>query len=214
MKKEMIFLDIDTQYDFMRPEGRLYVAGAEGIIENVSEARKFAMSNSYSTLATMDWHKEGNPEISDRPDFKTTFPSHCMAGEKGSQRVGYLGEIATDFVPNEEMEKKELREMLDKQQFHIVLRKEELNPFSNPNTRKIIEMLEPEKIIVFGVALDLCVRQTVEGLSEMGGIQLYLLRDAVKGLGTRTDDEVIADFVRMGVEIISVGDLEERFGRG
>ena len=94
MKKETVFWDVDTQYDFMRPEGRLYVAGAEGIIDNVSEARRFALENGYSIIASTDWHREGNKEISNKPDFKHTFPAHCMAGKPGSERVGYLGRAA------------------------------------------------------------------------------------------------------------------------
>ena len=29
MKKDTIFWDVDTQFDFMRPKGKLYVTGAE-----------------------------------------------------------------------------------------------------------------------------------------------------------------------------------------
>jgi nicotinamidase/pyrazinamidase len=211
MKKDTLFWDVDTQYDFMRPEGRLYVAGAEGIIDTVSEARRFALENGYSIIAATDWHREGNKEISDKPDFKTTFPSHCMAGKPGSERVGYLGELPIDVVPNERMNDGDLRKLIDKKQFHIVTRKEELNPFSNPNMTKILEFLKPRVVVVFGVALDLCVRQAVEELLGMGGIKVYLLRDAVKGLGLKGDDEVIEELKSKGVEIISLADLEKKF---
>jgi nicotinamidase/pyrazinamidase len=211
MQKEAVFWDVDTQYDFMRPEGRLYVAGAEGIIDNVNEARRFALENGYSIIASTDWHREGNKEISDKPDFKTTFPSHCMAGKPGSERVGYLGELSIDVVPNERMSDGDLRELIDKAQFHVVIRKEKLNPFTNPNMTKILEFLKPRAAVVFGVALDLCVRQAAEGLLGIGGIKVYLLRDAVKGLGVKGDAEVIEELKVKGVEIISVSDLEKKF---
>ncbi|MBN2019750.1 MAG: hypothetical protein JW749_05940 [Sedimentisphaerales bacterium] len=82
----------------MRSEELLYVSGAEGIIDNVSEARRFVLENGYSIIASTDWHRESNKEISDRPDFKKTFPLHCMAGSPGSERVGYLGEMEIDIV--------------------------------------------------------------------------------------------------------------------
>ena len=47
--------------------------------------------------------------------------------------------------------------------------------------------------MVFGVALDLCVRQAVEGLLGIGGIKVYLLRDAVKALGLNGDNEVMEE---------------------
>ena len=54
MKKGILFWDVDTQYDFMKPAGRLYVPGAEEIIDNVSKVRRFALDNGYSILADMD----------------------------------------------------------------------------------------------------------------------------------------------------------------
>jgi nicotinamidase/pyrazinamidase len=222
IKRETIFLDVDTQSDFMRPEGRLYVAGAEGIIDNVSEARRFALANGYSVIAATDWHRESNEEISDTPDFKTTFPPHCMAGKPGSERVGYLGELPIDVVPNERISDGNLRKLVDKSQFHIVIRKEAINAFSNPNTATLVEILKPRSVVIFGVALDLCIRQVVDELSRMGSInppsawkvKLYVLWDAVKALGFTGEDEVMMEFRTKGVEIISVADLETKIGRG
>jgi len=211
MKKDTLFLDVDTQYDFMRPEGRLYVAGAEGIIDNVSEARRFALDNGYSIIASMDWHKEGNGEISKSPDFKTTFPPHCMAGKPGSERVGWLGKLPIGIVPNEKMSDEELAKLTADGQFHIAIRKEELVVFSNPSTDRILTTLKPKLMVVFGVALDLCVQQTVEGLLKMGGIKLFLLKDAVKGLGIKEDKVVIEELKKQGVEIITVADLKKKF---
>jgi nicotinamidase/pyrazinamidase len=211
MKKDTLFWDVDTQYDFMRPEGRLYVAGAEGTIDSVSETRRFAMENGYSIVASTDWHREGNEELSNKPDFKTTFPHHCMAGKPGSERVGYLGKLPTGIVPNEKMGDDELQKLIANEQFHIVIRKEELDVFSNPNTTRIMKMLKPKLVVIFGVALDLCVQQTIERLMKMGGIKLYLLKDAVKGLGIKEDRVMVEELKNQGVEIISVADLKKKF---
>jgi len=213
MDRETIFLDVDTQYDFMRPEGRLYVPGAEGIIDNVSEARRFALANGYSIIATTDWHREGNEEISDSPDFKSSFPAHCMAGKSGSERVGYLGELPIDVVPNERTSDGDLRKLADKKQFHIVIRKEAINAFSNPNTAALVEILKPASVVMFGMALDLCILQAVDELSKIDGIKLYVLRDAVKALGLTGEDEAMREFRTRGVEIISLADLQTKFGR-
>jgi nicotinamidase-related amidase len=105
----------------------------------------------------------------------------------------------------------ELRKLADKRQFHIVIRKEELNPFSNLNLEKLIKILGPRLVVIFGVALDLCVRQAVEGLLNMGGIKVFLLRDAVKGLGLKGDNIVLEQLRKKGVEIIKLADLEKKF---
>lgn len=211
MKKDVIFWDVDTQYDFMRPEGRLYVPGAEGIIANVSQARVFALDKDYSILASMDWHSKGNAEIAGKPDMETTFPAHCMADKPGSERVGYLGELPIDVVPNAAMSEAELRNLTGKKQFHIVIRKEELDVFSNPNTREILRLLKPRQAVVFGVALDLCLKMVVDGLINRGGMKIYVLRDAVKSLGLKSDEAVLEEFKKKGVEIIETADLEMKF---
>ena len=208
MKNETVFWDVDTQYDFMRPEGRLYVPGAEGIIDKVSDARRFALAHGYSIIASTDWHKESNKEISKKPDFEVTFPAHCIAGKPGSQRVGFLGDVPIDIVPNEPVSDGDLQKLVAKEQFHIVIRKEELDPFSNPNTKTLLEILKPTTIVIFGVALDLCVRQAVEELLRIGGIKVYLLRDAVKALGLTSETKVLKEFETRGINIISVADLE------
>jgi nicotinamidase/pyrazinamidase len=214
MTKDVLFWDVDTQYDFMRPEGRLYVPGAEGIIDKVSDARRFALAHGCSLFASTDWHRESNKEISKKPDFESTFPAHCIAGKSGSERVGYLGNMPIDEVPNQRMSDSDLQKLVDKEQFHIVIRKEELNPFSNPNTKTLLEILKPKSVVIFGVALDLCVRQAVEELLRMGDIKIYLLRDAVKALGLNGEADVINEFGSKGVHIISLADVKSELQCG
>ena len=42
MKNKTAFVDIDTQFDFMDPRGRLYVPGAEYIIDNIKKLFRYA----------------------------------------------------------------------------------------------------------------------------------------------------------------------------
>ncbi|MHC4228839.1 MAG: cysteine hydrolase family protein [Planctomycetota bacterium] len=206
MKDKTIFWDVDTQFDFMRPEGKLYVPGAETIIDRVSDVRRFALENGYSVVADIDWHSPDNDEISETPDFKRTFPPHCMAGEPGGERVGFLGELPIEYVGLEKMDTDALRKLTGKEQFHIVIRKDALDVFSNPNTDKLVELIDPKKVVVFGVALDFCVCCVVKGLSRFANIQLCVLKDVVKGLEVRPEQEIFDQFRRMGVEVTEFGD--------
>jgi nicotinamidase/pyrazinamidase len=201
MERDTLFWDVDTQFDFMRPEGKLYVPGAETIIDKVSEIRRFALANGYSIVADVDWHSLANAEISDTPDFEQTFPPHCMAGEPGSERVGFTGAVPIQYIRVEEMDAEVLQKLISKKQFHIVIRKDVLDVFSNPNTGELVKLIKPKKAVVFGVALDFCVRCVVTGLSRFPGVELYVLRDAVKGLGVQPEQEVFDEFTQMGVEI-------------
>lgn len=210
MQKKTIFWDVDTQFDFMKPRGALYVPGAEGIIDRVSEIRRFALDNGYSVLSDIDWHRMDNPEISEQPDMKTTFPPHCMAGRPGSERVGYLGQVPIDYVEIDEAHMDELRKLVQKEQFHIVIRKESLNVFDNPNTHKLVDMVKPEHVVVFGVALDCCVYYVLTELTKHKGVKLSLLKDATKGLQTRPDEEVYDELRKAGVEITTFEEIKNR----
>lgn len=207
MKNEIIFWDVDTQFDFMQPEGKLYVPGAETIIPNVSDVRRFALEGGYSIVADIDWHSDDNAEISDEPDFKVTFPPHCMAGELGSERVGYLGDVSIETISIDEMDNDAIRALLRDDQFHIVIRKNSLDVFDNPNTNKLVKLIEPKKVVVFGVALDFCVYYVVKGLSRYSDIQLYVVKNAVKGLEVRPEQEIFDEFEKMGVEITELNSL-------
>ena len=208
MKGETIFWDVDTQFDFMRPEGKLYVPGAESIISRVSEVRRFAIENGYSMIADIDWHSPDNDEISDNPDFKRTFPQHCMAGRPGAERVGFLGRVPIEYVGIDETDTETLRKLIATGQFHVVIRKNSLDVFSNPNTARLVRLLKAKRAVVFGVALDFCVYYVIRGLREFSDMKLYLLKDAVKGLGVRPSEDIFDELAQMGVEVTELPILE------
>jgi nicotinamidase/pyrazinamidase len=209
MDKKTLFWDVDTQYDFLMPDGRLYVPGADQIIPAISDLRAMALDGGCSIIASTDWHSTENPEISETPDYRQTFPPHCMAGTPGAERVGYLGEPPIDVIDRKPMDAGELAELADKQQFHIVIRKEAIDPFSNPNTARLVELVWPGEVFVFGVALDFCVLDTLKSLARFPDIQLALLRDATKGLSARPDEQVLDELRGMGVEITESSRLHE-----
>ena len=71
-----LFLDVDTQLDFLYPAGALYVPGAEQIVPAIAALNRYAMSRGIPLLSTVDAHTEDDPE------FKT-WPAHCVAGSLG-----------------------------------------------------------------------------------------------------------------------------------
>ena len=211
---DTLFWDVDTQFDFMMPEGRLYVPGAEEIIEKVSDVRRFALDNGFSLMADIDWHSADDPEISQTPDFKETFPPHCMADQPGSERVGYLGNLPISCVETSETGTADLQRLVQTEPFHVVIKKNTLDVFENPNTAKLVDLVRPKHVAVFGVALDFCVACVLRGLVRYDGIAVTLLRDATKGLGTRPEDEICAEFAQMGVQVTTLDAFRGRLPCG
>jgi nicotinamidase-related amidase len=79
-----IYLDIDTQNDFMLPAGSLYVPGAEKLIPTIAGLNRRAPK----LISTMCEHVENDPE------FKT-YPVHCVTGTVGQTKPASL------LVPNQ-----------------------------------------------------------------------------------------------------------------
>src|SRR5881296_1585657 len=83
----VIFWDVDTQYDFMRADGKLYVPEAETLIPRLKGLTDYAHAHGIRIVASADDHVTGHPEISDAPDWKNTFPPHCLRGTPGQKKI-------------------------------------------------------------------------------------------------------------------------------
>ena len=71
---KIIFWNVDTQIDFMLPEGKLYIQGAEKILPNLKLLTDYARKNEIKIVNTRDFHSINDKEISNTPDFVNTFP--------------------------------------------------------------------------------------------------------------------------------------------
>jgi nicotinamidase-related amidase len=119
-----------------------------------------------------------------------------------------LGELPIEYVQIDEMETEAIQELTCKEQFHIVIRKDSLDVFLNRNTDKLLELIAPKKVVVFGVALDFCVYYVVRGLSRFPTIKICLLKDVVKGLGVRPEHEILGELKQIGVEVTELSVLK------
>src|SRR5919108_6382252 len=82
-----ILWDVDTQVDFMLPEGKLYVPGAEQTAPAMGRLVAAARKAGLAHVASADDHELTDPEISTEPDFSSTYPPHCLRGTRGARKV-------------------------------------------------------------------------------------------------------------------------------
>src|SRR5919202_1043351 len=82
-----ILWDVDTQVDFMLPQGKLYVPGAEETAPAMKRLVDAAREAGIVHVASADDHELTDPEISDEPDFRNTYPPHCLRGTRGAQKI-------------------------------------------------------------------------------------------------------------------------------
>ena len=218
-----IFWNVDTQYDFMRNDesfqGTLAIPGAREIEGNLEKLTKLARKRSISVVNTADWHNEYSKELSDTPDFKTTFPRHCIQGTMGAEYVPatkplnpYVVDWAWDPMPylGDEVESG-LKLGIDLGEDIIIL-KDHFDVFQgNPFTGEILEILKPEMAVVYGVATNVCVNYAVLGLLERG-IKVYVPTDAIKELPGLPLEEVLDNWKKKGAVLTTVDEIIKDLG--
>ncbi|HEY5659321.1 MAG TPA: isochorismatase family cysteine hydrolase [Gaiellaceae bacterium] len=178
----MILWDVDTQIDFMHPDGKLYVPEAEEIAPSLKRLVQAAREAGIVHVASADDHELTDAEISDEPDYKTTFPPHCLRGTRGALKIPETEQespvpIGLEPLPERFLEGRE-----------FLLLKKSFDVFANPNTDRLLEQLDPDEIVVFGVATDICDDAAVRGFLERGR-KVRFVADAARGIN---DVDVVA----------------------
>jgi nicotinamidase/pyrazinamidase len=207
---KLIFWDVDTLYDFMRSDGKLYVPGSEEIIPAVKKLTDFAHANRIPIVASADNHETSDAEISDSPDWKTTFPPHCMRGTPGQRKIAEAELKNPLVIEPEPQDPAALTQQIVAHRGDILLHKRTLDVFTNPNVPAVLSALEPEAVVIYGVATDFCDRYTVEGLlRSLPQAVLYLVTDAIRAIYPEEGERLIEDWRRRGVRMITSREIAD-----
>jgi nicotinamidase/pyrazinamidase len=196
--KNLFFMDIDTQHDFMHPKGALYVAGAERMIPKLRRLFDFARKNDVTVISSMDAHDKEDPEFE-------SFPPHCVRGSKGQHKIDETLFPRPLIFENKPVD----RNLLDAVRKHrqIIIEKQAFDVFSNPIAERLLRVLPP-RAIVFGVATEYCVKSACLGLRKRG-VQTVVINDAIRAISPETEKTAMAEMKQAGVEFISLEMLLE-----
>jgi nicotinamidase/pyrazinamidase len=171
----VILWDVDTQVDFMLPQGKLYVPGAEQTAPAIRKLVGAARVAGIVHVASADDHELTDLEISEEPDYSTTYPPHCLRGTRGARKIPETEQddpvpITLEPLPEHYLTGRE-----------FLLLKKSFDVFTNPNTDRLLEHLDPDEIVVFGVATDVCDDAAIRGFLERGR-KVSFVEDAARGL--------------------------------
>lgn len=206
-----IFWNVDTQFDFMRNDdsfpGALAVPGARGIEDNLAKLTAYAHKHGFTIVFSGDWHTVKSREFSDKPDYQQTFPPHCLIGAKGAE-----------FVPATTPDNPMIvdwRRKFDKNTFKqhkgdYIIYKDAFDVFKgspeSPHAATCLEILNPERVVVYGVATNVCVNFAVMGLKKRG-VDVYAVVDAIKELPGLSLKKTINGWKRRGVNFITTEEI-------
>jgi nicotinamidase/pyrazinamidase len=195
-----ILWDVDTQVDFVDPAGKLYVPGAEHARAAMARLVEAARAAGIPHVASADDHELTDAEISAEPDFETGWPPHCLRGTPGALRVPetlqadpvVLGETT---VPASWLRGGE-----------FLLLKKTYDPFTNPNADALLELLDPDEIVLFGVASDVCNDAAIRALRARGRAVAYV-EEASRGIDEARTAACTAAWRDAGVRFARLDEL-------
>ena len=207
MAAPVIFWDVDTQHDFMRADGKLYVPGSEEIVETLGALTDYAHAHDIPIVASADDHVPGHRELHHEPDFRETFPPHCMRGTPGQAKIAETT-LRNPLEIHPERAPESLRERIRRHDGDFLLLKHWFDVFTNENVDLLLEVLAPERIVLYGVALDVCNRYAIEGLLQRRpAASLSLVADATRAIDAEAGKSLVERWRAAGVSIVSAADV-------
>jgi nicotinamidase/pyrazinamidase len=187
--------DVDTQVDFVHPNGKLAVPGATDAVPAMARVVEAARAAGIPHVASADDHELTDPEISAEPDYATTYPPHCLRGTRGAERIPETEQddpvpLGLTDVPEKWLRGRE-----------FLLLKKHFDVFTNPNADRLLARLDPDEVVLFGVATDVCNDAAIRGLLARGR-DVTFVEDASRGLDEGRTASCITRWREQGVRFV------------
>lgn len=192
--------DVDTQVDFVQPDGKLAVPDAPAAVPAMARLVAAARAAGIPHVASADDHELTDSELSEAPDFSTTYPPHCLRGTRGAEKIAETRQedpvpLALTEVPEHWLQGRE-----------FLLLKKSFDVFTNRNADRLLQLLDPDEVIVFGVATDVCDDAAIRGLLERGRAVTFV-EEASRGLDEARTSACLAAWRAAGVRFATVDEV-------
>jgi nicotinamidase/pyrazinamidase len=202
---------VDVQNDFCEG-GSLPVPGGADVAGAISEYVDAHHSEFDHIVATQDWHINPGAHFSETPDFKDSWPPHCVAGTRGAELhpdldteyiqayfqkgqftaaySGFEGLLAPeDAVPTG-----------DRQPGSLPADADAFAPADDAiGLDDWLQSHDVEDVVVVGIATDYCVMATALDAVQ-AGYSVTVLRSLTAGIAEDLDDAV-AEMELGGVDV-------------
>ncbi|MFF8522025.1 isochorismatase family protein [Streptomyces werraensis] len=188
MRRALIVVDV--QNDFCEG-GSLAVAGGADVAAAVTELIGQAPAGYRHVVATRDHHVDPGDHFSDHPDYRRSWPAHCVAGTEG---VGFHPNFSPAVTSGA------VDAVFDKGAHAAAYSGFE---GADENGTPLAEWLRErgvDEVDVVGIATDHCVRATaLDAVRE--GFRTQVLLDLTAGVSRETTERALEEMREAGVEL-------------
>lgn len=175
---------VDVQKDFCEG-GSLAVDGGAAVARGISEL--LAGHDYDHVVATMDFHIDPGEHFSDEPDYRVSWPRHCVVGTPG-----------VDF--HEDFDPAAVQAVFTKGEFSAAYSGFEGTDADGTTLTDWLAQRGVNSVDVVGIATDYCVRATAID-AVAAGLRTRVLLPLCAGVAPDSTAEAVALLRARGVEV-------------
>jgi nicotinamidase/pyrazinamidase len=177
---------VDVQKDFCEG-GSLGVEGGAEIAGRIS-AYVAAHGDEYDlVVASRDYHVDPGGHFSDQPDFRDSWPVHCVVGSNGA-------EFHANFVVDR------LDDVFSKGAYSAAYSAFEALDDEGKTLEQVLRERRITDVDLVGLATDYCVRSTTLD-AVRAGFRSRVLTDMAAGVSAETTATALDEMASAGVEL-------------
>jgi nicotinamidase/pyrazinamidase len=180
-------LVVDVQNDFCEG-GSLAVEGGAEVARRISGYLRDHGDEYDVVVATRDWHEDPGAHFSAAPDYRDSWPPHCVAGTTGAEFHAGLDTSRVDAVVSKGHRSAAYSgfEGCDDLEAELAV---------------LLSRRGVDEVDVCGIATDYCVRATALDAAALG-LRTRVLLDLCAGVGPDTTARALADLAAAGVDAV------------
>ena len=170
---------VDVQNDFCEG-GSLPVTGGAAVAAGVSLVLTKGGDRWDHVVATKDWHIDPGNHFSDHPDYRDTWPAHCVVGSDGAE---FHPALVTDRI----------EEVFHKGEHKAAYSGFEGHSESGETLADWLRSRSVTEVELVGIATDHCVRATALD-ARRAGFDTTVLLNLTAGVAQGTTDAALEEF--------------------
>ncbi len=138
------------------------------------------------------------------------WPPHCLLGTRGAEKIPETKQLDPLPLPFAPVPAAIMRRLLDGRR-EILIPKKQYDPFTNPNTETLLDALDPDEILLFGVATDICDDAAVRALLRRRR-RIAFVEDASRGVDESRVAACLAAWREAGVRFATAAEAVASLG--